>query len=398
MATAAHSDSERQQMAAALAGRLPALCAGLPPAQPHQPPPVAGPPPPARITGLQRLSAGATLHTWAFDIEAGEGAGLRRWPLILRGSPTPQRSADALPLATEAALLQALGQGSPALRRWVPQVLWRFGLGSDDAAPLAELQAGFVMHRLPGETLVRRLQRDAAFAPARQVLAGQLGAALGAIHRAVDPAAEPQAAAALAALRQRGELPTTDAADTQARLAARVRALPRPSPVMAFAARWLREHLPPGAAQLAPGDWGAQPVLVHADFRLGNVIVAPDGLSGVLDWELAKLGDPAQDLAWITVPPWRFGALQLPVGGIGTRGAFHATYEAATGWRIDPARLRWWQAAGSLWWGLACAQMAEAFSSGRDATLERGMIARRTSESELDLLRLLAPRRQGCPA
>lgn len=67
--------------------------------------------------------------------------------------------------------------------------------------------------------------------------------------------------------------------------------------------------------------------LVHGDFKLANMIVAPDGeLAAVLDWELAAVGDPLLDLAWllvswtapgddrtwITEPPTRAGGFPAP--------------------------------------------------------------------------------------
>jgi hypothetical protein len=59
---------------------------------------------------------------------------------------------------------------------------------------------------------------------------------------------------------------------------------------------------------------------------------------------------------------------------------------------IDPTRLEWWDVLGSLRWGVMCADMPKWLRSGRDTSIERALISRRASESELDLLRLLAPR------
>lgn len=319
------------------------------------------------IAGLQRLSAGATLQTWAFD---AVGAGAPQ-PLILRRSPGGLRGAESLPLADEAALLRALAAASPALRPVLAEVL-------HVATPADGLGDAFIMGRVAGETIPRKIQRDAAFAAARNMLVGQLGAALAAIHRA-DPAGLP-------ALPRRGLQATLD------KLKLRCATLPRPNPVFAHALRWLHQHCPdPSAERLA---------LVHGDYRLGNVIVAPDapgapgGLAAVLDWEIAHLGDPAEDLAWLCLPPWRFGHIGRPVAGLGSREQLFSAYQAAAGAPVDAARVRWWQAAGSLRWGLGCAGMREWFDSGRDASVERAMIARRVSENEIDLLRLIAPRRE----
>ena len=77
---------------------------------------------------------------------------------------------------------------------------------------------------------------------------------------------------------------------------------------------------------------------MHGDFRHGNLIIGPDGVRAVLDWELAHLGDPMEDLGWICVNSWRFGEIDKPVGGFGTREELFAGYEAA-GRRVDPERV-----------------------------------------------------------
>ena len=100
-----------------------------------------------------------------------------------------------------------------------------------------------------------------------------------------------------------------------------------PRPVFELALRWLRDH--------DPGPSG-EVTLVHGDFRHGNLIIGPDGVRAVLDWELAHLGDPMEDLGWICVNSWRFGEIDKPVGGFGTREELFAGYEAA-GRRVDPA-------------------------------------------------------------
>jgi aminoglycoside phosphotransferase (APT) family kinase protein len=155
-----------------------------------------------------------------------------------------------------------------------------------------------------------------------------------------------------------------------------------PRPVFELAFRWLREHLPPATAV----------VLVHGDYRHGNLIIGERGVHAVLDWELAHVGDPIEDLAWLCIPPWRFGELDKPVGGFGVREELLEAYESASGLSIDRARLEWWDVLGSLRWGVMCADMPKWLRSGRDTSVERALISRRASESELDLLRLLAPR------
>lgn len=279
-----------------------------------------------------------------------------RQGLILRRSSAARRDGVLLPLATEAALIAALAGRDIPLAEVVRVLQPADGLGE-----------GFVMSRVGGETIARKILRDEAFAGVRPRLAAQCGRALAAIHRA-DITTLPR-------------LPLCATAASLARLQADHDALPRPSAVFAFALRWLHAQLPPDPPELH---------LVHGDFRLGNLVIdAGQGLAAVIDWELAHLGDPAEDLAWITLPPWRYGAIDQPLGGLDTREPFWAAWQAAGGGTLEPQRIRWWQATGSLRWGLMCAHMRATFASGRDPGLERALIARRTSESELDLLRLL---------
>jgi aminoglycoside phosphotransferase (APT) family kinase protein len=164
------------------------------------------------------------------------------------------------------------------------------------------------------------------------------------------------------------------------RLANRYESMAVARPVFELGFRWLRQNAPAELAQYR---------LVHGDFRNGNMIFGSNGVRAVLDWEVAHIGDPAEDLAWICAPPWRFGQLDHPVGGLGSRQQLFEAYEAATGERVDPARVHYWEVMGSLRWGVGCAGMLDWFTSGRDQTVERAMIARRVSENELDLMRIL---------
>jgi len=130
---------------------------------------------------------------------------------------------------------------------------------------------------------------------------------------------------------------------------------------------------------------------VHGDFRNGNLIIGQDGVRAVLDWELAHFGDPMEDLGWICVNSWRFGEIDKPVGGFGSREELFAGYEAAGG-KIDAASVTFWEVMGTLRWGVMCCGMMQGFRRSPDHSMERAMIGRRASETEIDLLRLLAPR------
>ena len=131
-------------------------------------------------------------------------------------------------------------------------------------------------------------------------------------------------------------------------------------------------------------------MLLHGDFRNGNLIFDPEkGVAAVLDWELAHIGDPAEDLSWICVNSWRFGRPDRPVGGFGEYEDLLAGYEAAGGEPVPLSRLRYWQAIGSLKWGVMCLMMYSSWATGASVSVERPMIGRRVSETEIDLVNLL---------
>jgi aminoglycoside phosphotransferase (APT) family kinase protein len=310
----------------------------------------------ANVTGIRQLrplSGGAVQETWAFEAVTGEGT----LPLILRrarGTLRDDRS-YGIDLATEAQVVQLAERGGVP----VPHV--RKVLSAED-----ELGAGFVMDFVRGETIPRRILRDEVFATARASLAHECGTVLALIHQ-LDHAT-------LQGLDARQPSETIELIDRD------YRALDAPSPVFELAFRWLSDNMPPDLERLS---------LIHGDFRNGNLLVAPEGLQAVLDWEGAHVGDPHEDLGYISIPSWRFGEIDRPVGGFGTREALFAAYEGVGGNPVEPDRAHFWELAYTLNWGIQCAQMAQQFLTAADPSVERGAIGRRRSETELDLLRLL---------
>ena len=130
---------------------------------------------------------------------------------------------------------------------------------------------------------------------------------------------------------------------------------------------------------------------MHGDFRNGNLVVGPDGLRAVLDWELAHLGDPLEDLGWLCVKSWRFGVTDQRVGGFGDVDALSAGYLDAGGEPVDAARLAWWEAFGTLKWGVICEVQAQTHLQGLVRSVELATLGRRIAEMEWDLLDLLEP-------
>lgn len=298
---------------------------------------------PGSLTGLARLSGGANMESWAFDW-AGGGYVLRRAPSAeyMEGRPYGH--------PVEAALVKAAHGGGVR----APEVV---GVLSDSDG----MGTGYVMRRVVAEVSPAKILPD----PPSSLVA-DLGRELALIH-ALPRAAIP------------AEIPVMDTAAALAELKARFLAYGGDRPAIALAVRWCEDHLP------EPAD----PVLVHGDYRMGNIMVDAGGLAVVLDWELAHLGDAHEDLAFGCMTVWRFGQLDKPAFGVGSLEDYFAAYEAAGGQKVDRTRFRFWLVYRTLWWALGCLQMGQAWRSGADTTVERVVVGRRTAEQELDLIRLL---------
>jgi aminoglycoside phosphotransferase (APT) family kinase protein len=313
------------------------------------------------IANLRRLPGGASRETWSLDVRCEREGERISMPLVLR------RDLPARPAQTsrrdEFLLLQAAYAGGVP----VPKVHW---LGDDTETLGAPF---FLMDRVEGETIARRLLREDEYAHARQVMTAQLGRILARIHgidrggHGLDFLAEPP----LEATPAEGEL---DRYEQIFRFIA-----PEPHPAFELAIRWLRHHMPHGGER----------VVVHGDYRIGNVIFGPEGVRAILDWELAHVGDPMEDLGWMCVRSWRFGSDDKPVGGIGMREEFFGAYEEGGGGTVDPERVRFWEVLGNLKWAIICIMQAKSHLDGHVHSVELASLGRRTAEMELELLNLI---------
>ncbi|HTO71376.1 MAG TPA: phosphotransferase family protein [Myxococcota bacterium] len=311
------------------------------------------------LVSAERLSGGASQETYRLVVRTERGdrkLAMRRAP----GGVTLPPTSGQPGLATEALLMQeARAAGVPE-----PEVLWVL-------EPADGLGDGFLMEWLEGEALGAKIARDPAFDRIRPQLAEQCGEILARIH-AID----------LRKSRLDQRLARSEPEAFVRQTWQRYQALQTPQPMIDFSARWLLEHL--------PRNW--QPALVHNDFRNGNIMMSPErGVVAVLDWEIAHIGDPMRDLGWICTNSWRFGRSDRPVGGFGDYTDLFRGYEKASGRKVDPAHVKFWEVFGSFWWSVGCLGMAEHYRTGPDKTVERPAIGRRTSECQVDCVNLLIP-------
>ena len=311
------------------------------------------------VQNLRRLAGGASRLLWSVDLAI---AGGELQPLVLRQDP-PGRSVPGA-IRLEFSLVQAAAaQDVP-----VPQPAWCCEDASIMGAPF------FAMERIEGEAIPRRLLRDERYAKAREGMAAELGAILARVHQ-IDPAA-PELEGRLARPPE-----GASAAEAEVRRNAegcRAFAI-EPHPVLDLAERWLTAHLP---STRSDG-------FVHGDFRVGNVMFDEQGARAVLDWELAHVGDPTEDLGWLCVQAWRFGNDHLAAGGVGTRDELVAAYEKAGGAPVDRAAMHFWEVFGNFKLALVFITQARAYLDGAHATVELASLGRRTAEAERELLRLM---------
>jgi aminoglycoside phosphotransferase (APT) family kinase protein len=308
------------------------------------------------VRGLARLTGGATKATWSFDWVSAGG----EQALILQQTAAPsigaagERKPPKLGAEEDAAVMIAAREGGISAPRVLHVLTPADGLGS-----------GYVTQRVAGETLGKKVVSDAAFAEVRPRMAAQCGEILAAVHRL--PAGR------LPFLRSLGP------ADELAVYAALLDGIDFVHPALTYAIRWVGERLPPDV----------QRTVIHADFRTGNLIVDPkEGIRCVLDWEIARVGDPMHDLAVVCLRSWRFGGAG-ECGGFGSREDLYAAYERASGTAVDPRRVRFWEALENLKWAIACVRRGLARGAdGQPASCELAAIGRRMEEPLWDFMNL----------
>jgi aminoglycoside phosphotransferase (APT) family kinase protein len=287
------------------------------------------------------LAGGASKEAWAVD------AGGER--LLVRRAAGGVIHRHTLSLADEFAVLEAAyaaGVKAPKPLQYIPDLAGR---------------EAFVMERLEGETIGRRIVRLAELAGARELLPVQMAEELAKIH------AIPASRVAF--------LPHAQLE----RMVEELDEVGEPHPAIELGLWWLRENRPPER----------DPVVVHGDYRIGNLVVGEQGLVGVLDWEFAHLDDPVRDLAFALVRAWRFGVPEKRLGGVGPVEPYLERYNELTGFEVQPSELDYWELAGNVGWAIGCLTQMMRHLRGQDRSVELATLGRLGAEVEYEICHLL---------
>ena len=321
------------------------------------------------ITGIELLAGGAIQQNWGLEAEFLSGSLSGRHALVLR-TDAETGIPSSLGRSEEFAVLRAVYAAGVT----VPEPLLACADPSVIGKPF------FVMRRLPGTAQGRIITTDPALEPALPKIAARLGQELARIQTIRPPR------------RDLAFLPGPEESGSEAQIAGFRLYLdrhPQSRPVLEWAIRWLETNIP------AP----LPPVLCHRDFRTGNYLLDGPELTGILDWEFAGWGDPDEDIGWFCCKGWRFARLDRAAGGIADRAAFYRGYEAASGRRLDPERVFFWEVFANVRWALIALQQSDRYLVGGARDLSTAIIGRRAGECELELLMLLDPKRApaSCP-
>jgi aminoglycoside phosphotransferase (APT) family kinase protein len=266
------------------------------------------------VTALERISGGASRETYRFRLSYREGGEALDRRLILRRDP-PASLIDTERRVEFEAYRAFAGSAVP-----VPKMLWLEE--ADDALD----HPFFVAEELAGFQASPQMLFAGGYDAVLPKVAERKWTILGEIARA-----DPQALGLTSVM----EPPALDAAwrrelDHWEAIFDSDEA--EPQPIARAAIRWLRANPPPPAQKLS---------IVHGDYRTGNFLYDDAGeIHGVLDWEMAHLGDPLEDLAWGFNPIWQFG--RGLAGGLASQGEAIAIWERASGLGADPLALHWW--------------------------------------------------------
>ncbi len=312
-----------------------------------------------RIENLKPLAGGASQEIWGLDLVEGPDAPLE---LVLRADAGGSLL-NSLTRGDEFRLLHIAFKAGVK----VPKPYWV--CESNDVIG----RQFYITAKVKGETIGRKIVRDENLAGARKVLGAEMAVELAKIHSVTPDNTD----LSFMQVFPKGESAALKSAEKLYTLLDHFGQ--EPHPALELGLRWLLKNAPPLE----------QPVLVHGDFRIGNLMVQPEGLSSVLDWELSHVGDPYEDLAWPLVRFWRFGNNLKRLGGFGDAVELFDAYEKATGLPVDQSRVHYWEVLGNAKWAIGARQQAQRHLSGPAKSLELASIGRRVPEMELEVLNLI---------
>ena len=302
-----------------------------------------------KVSKLEPLTGGASKEIWKFEVSKDKQSTKM---ILRRGSgiegPLAIKTADEARIQKE-----VIKVGAP-----VPTIL---AVSKNEE----ELGDSYIMNFVEGESIARKILRDKEYKKALPVLAYQCGEAIARIHN-VD-------------IDNFSFLPKKPAEEQLEDLYSTYQSFEQPSPVFEYAYLWLKEQ-----------DFSNfQESLVHGDFRLGNIIVNGEGLQSIIDWELAHIGNPLQDLGWVCGNSWRFGKNDKVVGGFGELEDLLKGYNSISKFQVNNEMVKCWQVFGTFRWGVICLIQAYAHLNGTINSIEKAAIGRRVSETEIDIVDLL---------
>ncbi|MDC3108644.1 phosphotransferase family protein [SAR86 cluster bacterium] len=273
---------------------------------------------------------------------------------IVRRSVVKDKAVMAIPKNMEAKIQKIVKEyGAP-----VPEIIMEFSEG-------AEIGEGYVMQSVGGETIPRKILRDDSYKNIRNKLPYEIGKSLAQIHKT--------------RLEKLQDLEKITFSESLEKLFIIYESFDQPQPVFDLAFKWLENQK----------ILDYEEVLVHGDYRFGNFIISEKKLESIIDWELAHIGNPMEDLGWLCVRSWRFGNVNKRAAGLGDVDELIAGYEANSKIKIDKSQLDMWQLYGSLKWGIICMVQTFAHLSGAVKSLEKAAIGRRVSETEFDLMNMI---------
>lgn len=316
--------------------------------------------PDVRVANVRRIPGGASRETWSFDASWSQNGSSVSEGFIIRRDP------DASVLETERDLEFQVMEVAHRNGVPVPKMRWL-----ERGAEWLE-RPFFVMERIDGcEASPSKVLMDPQFFPGRARMSDEFVSALAQIH-AIDAVSGD-----LAFLGQAPELDGCGTAEIERWEAIVARDTLEPQPVLSAAFRWLRRNLPPPAERI---------VLVHADYRTGNFLSTPAGeIKGILDWEMAHLGDPMEDVAWACIRPWRWLGNEL-VGGLMERADFFERYTAATGIAVSEEAIRFWEVLGNVKLAAIFITGGRSFCDGRTRAPMMALLGRSMGRLELEIM------------